>query len=250
MRLWTANPVSALKALIFACLMGGLMPALPAWAVGPVAVITHASGVVTVKRGSAPSRVLTVKSELLEGDRVTTEADTYVRLKFKDGGQLVLRPNTQLVISAYAFSQDKPEEDNAALDLVKGGMRAVTGLLGQRSRDKVAIKAPTATIGIRGTNFGLLFCNNDCGDVGTVSGETPPNGLHIDVVEGRVVASNPGGSIEVDIGQFAYVRDGQTIPVLVPPKDGIRITVPPAFQNPDGSSGPGVGKDGGNQCLI
>jgi hypothetical protein len=47
----------------------------------------------------------------------------------------------------------KPDGDNASFNLVKGGLRSVTGLLGKRNKEKFAMKTPSATIGIRGTTF-------------------------------------------------------------------------------------------------
>ena len=213
-----------------------------------VGAITHASGTVSVKRTDGSTKLLGLRSEVYEGDLISTQSDTYTRVKFNDGGELTLRPNTQVQVANYAFSEKAPEKDNIVINLFKGGLRALSGLIGKRNKDNVAYKTPTATIGIRGTNFGLLFCQNDCADVPTVSGQPPHNGLHIDVAEGEIVARNAGGTLNFTVGQFGFVGGANTSPVLVPPTDGIRVTIPAAFKT--GSSGRGVGKDSGDQCTI
>lgn len=239
------NRASAPK-LVFA--LFGLIAGF-AFAADPVATVTHSSGTVSVKRGSEPPKLLAVKSDVFEGDRIATQADTYTRLKFKDGSEVVLRPNTQMVVTSYAYREDKPESDNVLLSLIKGGLRSVTGLLGKRNKEKFGVATPTATIGIRGTNFGLQLCNGDCGGIPTVSGKPMENGLHIDVADGAVVVSNKGGNLQFNIGQFGFVKDANSPPVLVPPKDGVRVTIPGSIRNP-GAAGKSVGKGGGDSCTL
>jgi hypothetical protein len=190
-----------------------------------IGAVTHLSGTLLVKRG-ADTRMLSVKSEVYEGDILITQAGTYARFKFKDQGEIVMRPESQLEVTGYSYDEAVPGKDNAAMSLLKGGLRAVTGLIGQRNRDKYAVRTVTATIGIRGTHFGALMCTNDCGSIPTPSGGPPPNGLHVDVAQGAVSLTNQGGSQVVNAGQFAYVRDNVTPPVIQPPQQGIQVTMP------------------------
>lgn len=212
-------------------------------------VVTHLSGILTVKRGDAPAKILSVKSEIKEGDLLSTEEDTYARIKFADSGEVVMRPGTQLKIETYAFNQAAPEKDNVFLSMVKGGLRAVTGLVGKRNRDKVNFSTTTATIGIRGTHFGALLCQNDCGGVPTTTGAPPPNGLHVDVAQGAIVVANGAGAHEFNAGQFGYVANPQTPPVAVPPQQGIQVTMPSAISQNKGS-GQGIGKGKEGECAL
>ena len=109
-------------------------------------------------------------------------------MKFNDGAETVLRPESQMKVDAYKYDDQKPESDNVLFSLIKGGMRSVTGLIGKRNREKVQFTAPNATVGIRGTHFGMLVCQNDCGAIPTPRGGPPPNGLHVDVLDGAVTA--------------------------------------------------------------
>jgi len=125
----------------------------------------------------------------------------------------------------------------------------VTGLLGKRSPDAFKMNTPTATIGIRGTHFGALLCNNDCANIPTISGRPPENGLHTDTASGKTVISNAGGSIEVPAGSFSYTPSPNAAPKLVPPSEGVQVTMPPSISS-NKASGQGMGSSDSNSCSV
>ena len=211
--------------------------------------VTHLSGTLSVKKADGTAKLFSVNSDVQEGDLLSTEAGTYARVKFVDGGEVVLRPGSQLKVANYSYNETKPQNDSVFLSLLKGGLRAVTGLIGKRNHDAVSFSTATATIGIRGTHFGALLCNNDCGGVLTVSGEPPENGLHVDVANGAVVVSNSAGSQVIEAGKFGFVRDASTAPAIVPPELGVRVTMPNSISNNRGS-GHGVGRGGDEICVA
>ncbi|MBK7684759.1 MAG: FecR domain-containing protein [Rhodocyclaceae bacterium] len=236
-----------MKALSGFLILGCLLVAGSATA--GVGTVTHLSGILSAKGSAGASKVLSVKSEVNEGDLLTTETETYARVKFVDGAEIVLRPGTQLRVAAYSFQEAKPQNDSAFFSLIKGGLRAVTGLLGKRSQDKVGFTTNTATIGIRGTHFGALLCSGDCTNVPTASGNAPPDGLHVDVSSGAVVVTNAAGNAVIGAGQFGFVPNANTIPAVVPPSQGIQVTMPPNIAQNKGGGG-GVGKGDGSECKL
>ncbi len=211
--------------------------------------VTHLSGVLTAKRADGSSKLFSVKSEVLEGDTLTTEQETYARIKFTDGSEVVMRPRSQLKVASYAFNQAQPQSDSVILDMLRGGMRAVTGLIGKRNRDAVNITTSTATIGIRGTHWGMLLCQNDCGNIPTTTGHAPPNGLHLDVTTGEIVVKNQAGQQILSAGQFGFVRSATTPPVIVPPQQGVPVTMPSSIAQNRGS-GQGIGKGKEGECAV
>jgi ribosomal protein S28E/S33 len=220
----------------------------PALAAGPAGEITHVSGAVMAQKPDGQSRILSVKSPVNEGDVVATADNSYARVKFSDGSEAVLRPASQVKIDRFNFEEQKPQADGMVLSLLKGGFRSVTGLLGRRNPANVRVATPSATIGIRGTTFGALFCNNDCGGAG--GGGTPPaNGLHVDVSDGMIILQNEGGSQNFSAGQFGYVPNMKAPPVIVPPNPAVQFTPPASFLAPSGQAG-GIGKSGGAACTI
>ena len=231
------------------CLIGFLFPCM-AWAES-VGTITHLGGLLRATRADGTSRILSVKSEVTEGDTLETEKDTFARIKFVDGGEVVLRPESVFKVDAYSYRPvASPEQkDNVLFNLVKGGMRSVTGLLGKRSPDAFKVNTATATIGIRGTHFGALLCNNDCANIPTVSGKAPDNGLYTDTASGKTVISNAAGTVEVPAGSFSYTATPTTQPKLVAPSQGIQVTMPPSISN-NKSHCNGMGGSGSNSCSV
>ena len=237
---------AVLKPLILIAALGLAGAAQAQQAAGEV---THLSGTLSVKRLDGTTKLLSVKSAVQEGDLLTTETETYARIKFADASEVVLRPNSQLKVENYAFNQAKPEGDNVVLSMLKGGLRAVTGLIGKRNRDKVTFSTVTATIGIRGTHFGALLCQGDCGGVPTVTGLPPANGLHLDVADGAIAVRNAAGMQQINAGQFGYVASNQAPPQIVPPQQGIQVTMPPAISQNKGG-GQGIGKSKEGECAL
>ena len=226
-----------------------LLFATSAACAAPAGEITHLSGLLSVKQADGTAKVLSVKSVVNEGDLLSTEDDTYARIKFIDKGEIVMRPNSQLKVESYRYDAEKPQNDNVLVSMLKGGLRAVTGLIGQRNKDKIAYQTPTATIGIRGTHWGMLFCQGDCSKVHTHTGEPPANGLHLDVASGSVSIRNNAGTFTFNPGQFAFMPNANVPPELVPAERGVRVTMPSSISSNKGSGG-GIGEDGSARCGV
>lgn len=140
---------TATKALLFVV---SLFAATLAYAQA-VGTVINLSGPLLVRKADGTVKVLSAKSAVEQGDTLISEKDTYARIRFSDHSEITLKPNSQLKIDSFTFEEDRQEKDSATFSLVKGGLRAVTGALGKRSKEKVGVNTPTATIGIRGTIF-------------------------------------------------------------------------------------------------
>jgi hypothetical protein len=131
----------------------------------PIARFGEIHGVVSVQRAVAGRFVLAVRGAALsEGDVVVSEKDSLAQIVFSDGSQIALRPNSRLSITQYHYDKDQPREDHMLLDLLRGGLRTITGLVGKRGDMKAYSMrlGATATIGIRGTDFVARLCESDC----------------------------------------------------------------------------------------
>ena len=212
--------------------------------------VTHLSGTLSVARADG-QRLLAVDSPVREGDVLTTERETYARIKFSDGAEVVLRPNSQLQLARYRFDSNQPEGDNMLFSMIKGGMRTVTGLIGRRNRDRVGVTTPTATVGIRGTHFGLLLCQGgSCAGIQNASGRALENGLHADIANGSIIVTNNAGSLVINAGQFGFVADQATLPRVVPPDAGLRVSMPNAISTVIASRGAGIGVNRDDSCVM
>lgn len=111
--------------------------------------------------GQAP-RTLGKGLPLQEGDRLTTAEGASAIVRLADGTRMTVRPNSEIVISQYRF-RESATDNNMLLQMVRGGFRAVTGLIAKGSPHAAKVQTSTATIGIRGTDFDARLCARDCG---------------------------------------------------------------------------------------
>lgn len=251
---------TAIKGLLFAALLAF---GSAAWAQVAGRVV-HLSGPLVAKKANGTVKVLAVKSEVENGDTLVSEKNTYALVKFIDNSEITLKPGTTFHIEKFAFDDGKPDGDNATFNLVKGGMRSISGMLGKRSKEKFALKTPTATIGIRGTTFIAQFVpppppgSGNVGKSPATSGTAPtappvlPPGLHLSVTDGAIIVTNNGGSLGFQAGQFGYVPNINQPPVIVPSNPNIQFVPPPSFDagsgGPTASNGPGQGQ--ATDCIV
>jgi len=112
--------------------------------------------------GQAP-RTLGKGLPLKEGDRLTTSDGGSAIIKLEDGTRMTVRPNSELVIAQYRF-KESAADNSMLMQLVRGGFRAITGLISKNSPNAARVQTSTATIGIRGTDFDARVCGRDCGN--------------------------------------------------------------------------------------
>lgn len=201
--------------------------ALPAGAVG---IVTNLQGTLSTGKPGTATRALAVNATVKEGEVLNTSAGTYARLKMVDGAELILRPNSQAEITHYSYKPNTPSTDNALITLVRGGLRSITGLLGKRNPQQVSFKTATATIGIRGTTVGIQQCENNCTDLlpsdAPPNTPPPPNGTHVEVIQGQVALNSGGVQLLLGAGSFGLSRSASSPPQSVPSSQAIRQPVP------------------------
>lgn len=159
--------------------------------------VVYTKGSATAAGGDGGIRSLQPDSKVFEGDTVSTGPGSYIRLRYKDGATMLLRPRTRMQIEEYRHTGDTAS-DSSLLNLVKGGFRTVTGAIGRENRSNYKVRTPVATIGIRGTDYSAIFCQGDCVNL--------PDGLYTAVEAGGTTVSASGGGVQdVAPGQSAFV---------------------------------------------
>ena len=141
--------------------MGLLLAGLPAGA-QLVGEVEFARGVGFAQTPGQVPRTLGKGLSLKEGDRLTTSEGASAIIKLDDGTRITVRPNSEMVLQQYAFKENAPD-NSMLMQLVRGGFRAVTGLIAKASPDAAKVRTSTATIGIRGTDFDARLCVTECG---------------------------------------------------------------------------------------
>lgn len=211
----------------FLLLMLMALAARGALAAQVVGEVMQVSGALSARSPGGAVKPLRVRSEVESGDTLITAAGAYALVRFIDHSELTLKPGSTLVIDQFSFDGASPDADRAAFTLVKGGVRAVSGLLGRRNKEKFAMKTPAATIGIRGTTFFLEYLGGGNGDIDASPGLEP--GLHVHVSSGGISIVNNAGEFRYDPGQFGFIKDDRSKPVKMFTNPGMVFAPPATF---------------------
>lgn len=163
-------------------------------------VFESVRGDVTAAVGTAAPVSVAVNQQVVPGTTVTTGPGAQTVIRFDDGHTVVLSENTEFRVAQYSFDKDKPQGDNIALQILKGAMRSVSGLIVSRSRDSFALLAPQATIGIRGTDFMIALVNP----------------AYLSVLQGTISATNAAGTASFAAGATATVASATALAVAIP----------------------------------
>lgn len=218
----------AISLLALSCV---LMFSTVSFAETKAGTVTRLRGPLFAKKLDGRTKVLSVKSAIGHGDILITKKKTYARIKFTDNGKIVLRPNTHFRVVQYYFDHTTPKKDSAVFHLARGGVRSITGMIGSRGeRDRYKFMTKTAVAGIRGTIYEARICEGDCGSI--------PDGLYFFVVEGSIIVSNSAGSQTFSAGQYVYVANETSMPVLLPANPGIDFILPTSFEAESEQMGP------------
>lgn len=160
------------------------------WSCAALAAATAVmvNGEVTMASVRGLPSPLAVGQRVEAGAMIKTGSSSNISLRFDDGQMLALSPNSSFILNEYKFTPHKPEESSFVGSLLRGGLRAVTGIIGEKSKDNVSFKVEVATIGIRGTDFALHYDRE----------------LHLAVREGVIFAKNEGGEEVFDANLHPY----------------------------------------------
>ncbi len=234
------NRLAATVIILVALLLAGSVMIATAFAAEVAGRVANLNGPLFDQKTDGTVKTLELNSEVEVGDILVTEKRTYARIRFIDNSEVILRPRTRFTVVAMAFDKDRPKADRAVFNLVKGGLRAITGQIGKRGNpDSYRMKTVAATIGIRGTIYEVRICNGDCGPL--------PDGIYLHALQDDIVAANQAGTLAVGPGQYAYVRDIATAPVLLPEPPGLDFSLPQWVSQ--SSDTPIIWTGNGEACL-
>jgi len=88
-----------------------------------------------------------------QADRIVTESNGHVHIRFIDEALVSVRPNSELEILAYVFNTEDPDKSSIKFNLLEGTARAVSGNAAKAARQRFRLNTPIAAIGVRGTDF-------------------------------------------------------------------------------------------------
>jgi len=180
-------------------------------------------GPVAAQQPGDTARTLLVGDDIMQGDVLRTEFNSYVVIGFTDGAKFTVRPDTTFAVDAYA-------SNSTAFDMVKGGVRFLTGKFTKDTPEGFRLQTPLATLGVRGTLATARICPPNCSEENQIHADkrpavegcefpTIPPGLYVFVEEGIVSIRRGDNEMLVDAGDAAYIdEDGVMNSLCGPPK--------------------------------
>jgi hypothetical protein len=114
--------------------------------------ISELSGNGEINRGNSEVKLnAEIDSDIFSFDDVRT-GNGRLAIQFLDDSVVKLTEHSKLVIDEFIYDPD-PAKSKLALNMASGTARFITGKLGLINKENISIKTPTASIGIRGTDF-------------------------------------------------------------------------------------------------
>jgi hypothetical protein len=184
--------------------------------------VTFKTGDVSIIHADNTIKQAAKNDAINAGDTVETK-DGRLQLALIDGGKVSLQPNTIYRINKYEFSGKEDGTEYGFTELIKGGLRTISGLIGHKNRERYQLKTAVATIGIRGTEFTVNF--ND-------------NNLLMTTNHGSVDVCNSGGCLNAATGQSIEVAGIGAKPK--PSGKKAAAAAPPASSKPVFAAGENV----------
>lgn len=201
-----------------------------------------AVGDVFVSRGASQLKAGT-GTTVESGDTIRVGLSSNAQIRLSDESIISLRQNTIFRLDEYSYSGQADGSEKSFFSLLKGGFRTVTGAIGRlHSKEKYQIRTATSTIGIRGTHYVVVHCDNDCGgdtkislamsggtqsdagigelaQAGGAGAGSFANGTYGGVSDGRIDVGNNAGSKEFGANEYFHVPNANTAPqgLVAPP---------------------------------
>ena len=170
------------------------------YAAEPIGGIIEQSGKAgSIVRLSGEELTANLQTDIVSFDEVETE-NGRLKIQFVDETQVSLTEHTYMEIDEYVYDPD-PSKSKMALNFVQGTARFATGGLGLVPKENIQIQTPTATIGIRGTDFTttvdelgrslvILLPDADCDDAVRLEEGCRPSG--------SITVTNDGGTVVLE----------------------------------------------------
>jgi len=218
--------------------------------------VTHLSGTLSVTKPDGSVRILSQKSRIESGDTINTERDSFAQVEFADGARLTLKPNTSVRIERFSYAEEKPQDDALFYTLLKGGLRAVAGVVAERSAARYQVSTAAGTVGLLSAVADCAGGRSECPEdskvvrVGRADVYKPLRSatvaiddcastrggdcagldaaVFVAVADGDAVVRNPQGQVGLSAGQAGAAAVNQR-PIFLANDPGLQFTPPAAF---------------------
>ena len=225
----TAKFINRCMGIMFSCLVLSLSQAAQAGVAGNVQFV---SGNAQLTNSVGQSHDLQKGDAIHESDTVTTAKSAYAQIKMRDGGLIAVRPDSKLKFDSFIFNGEQDGTEKSIFTLLKGGMRAITGLIGKLHKANYRINTASSAIGVRGTDH-ETYVVVPGSDMAAIA----PVGTYNKVNVGETVMTTDKGEIHILPNQMGYVSAMDQMPQLQPVNLNIFTVAPSPMPLADGATG-------------
>lgn len=158
-----------------------------------VGTVTEQTGPTEIKRDSSviPSSVSTA----VEMDDTITTANSLAGITFEDNTQVHITEQSKLVIDNFVYDPNK-STGKLAIKIALGTVKYTSGQIAKHDPQQVKVETPTATIGVRGTDFSSTV--DEIGRSTVILLPSCPKGwkdIEKDCVTGKIVIMTDAGEL-------------------------------------------------------
>lgn len=181
--------------------------------------VTQAGSVQTVKgyavvtdKNGKEGRLMK-DSLVYEGDRLITAKGARLVVKMIDGAELRIKSDSAVRITEYRMTSGFETGSRSIIDLIKGGLRKITGSIGANPLSVYRFHTGVMTIGVRGTDYVVKLCRaNDCEQSAGRNGAD--TNMHVVVLDGLIsLQDEEGAQGELALGQYAVASSDKVVKV-------------------------------------
>jgi len=166
------------------------------------AYVHDMTGTATATTGST-QRNLKIGDLIESGSTIGTGDKSTAVIKFEDGQVMALSERSSFRIVDYRYNKQNVSQSSAAFNLLQGGLRFISGVIGSTNRNNFRMTAGTATIGIRGTD-------------GVIQFNSVTQAVVVAVLVGAINMNTPQGEQTIGLGTFSSYVTGQSPTVPQP----------------------------------
>lgn len=197
------------------------MPSLPATVLA--IILTSLSptnswaGVGTVTEQTGPTEIVRDRKSIASNINTSVEMNDSVstarakaQLTFEDKTTVKLNEHSKIVIDDFVYDAKKGS-GKLAINMALGTARYASGQIAKNNPQQVAIKTPTASIAVRGTDFSMTV-----DELGRSLIMLLPSCDSKGCVTGAIEVSNLGGAVLLDVPYQATLVNSSFIPPTEP----------------------------------
>lgn len=100
-------------------------------------------------------KIAGAKGASIMSNDVYATKNSSIGITFKDDTKVKITENSRLVIDDFVYDPKKSDAGKLALKVGLGTVRYASGQIAKNNPQQVAVKTPTATIAVRGTDFSM-----------------------------------------------------------------------------------------------